>query len=76
MPTETDSLLNRPVMDIALYFFTLGQQRALHTISDERACDNFSKACGPLFNSPTTEALRKKVMRMKQEELEAKRTAR
>lgn len=74
MPVETDSLLNRPVMDIALYFFVQGQQAALHTISDESACDTFSKKCGPLFRSPNSEALRKKVARMKEEELEAKRT--
>ncbi len=66
--------LQRRDHDLALFFYAMGQQRALHTISDESACKSFQKLAGCLFGEDDIEAMRKRVMRMKVEFQEAQRT--
>ena len=67
-------LLERPIFDLCMFCFAMGAQSAMPTISDARAVERFQKDFGHACTDCDTEALRKRLARMKKEYHESRKT--
>lgn len=68
------TLLERPIFDLCMFVYVMGVQHAMPTISDARAIERFQKDFGHACKDCETEALRKRLARMKKEYHEGRKT--
>ena len=68
------NITDRCISDLLLMAYATGLQDAMPTVSDARAVERFNIRFGHLCEECDTEALRKRLGRMKEEYHQSKRT--
>lgn len=68
-----DRFIDRPLCDLLMFYYTMGLQRGIPSVSDERAAEFFVKQSGFLFGDASTGALRSRLQRMKKDYIDAQK---